>query len=301
VSGTFHSRLGRRLWTSVRQERPSSELRARVLAAGRAERARMAFAPQLVTPELERTQLERTREKRPRRLPVRWALGALAAAALALLWTRLEPRAVLISAERSSPVLGSPASGVAAPASPATPGPTRSGPAARDARENADETSPAATPRSAAPEAQTPPETPAPTRTVATPHARPRDVPEADTAAASPAPIDTEAPTATLPTGTEARTDTPPARVAGNLAEQLEQIKRVRAALRAGKPELALSLLDAPGAETDTLAEEASLLRIESLALAGRHEESARAARAFAERHPSSPLIDRAMSFAGER
>lgn len=255
------SRLARRLWGSARREQPPADLQARVLAAGHAERARMAQAPPG----------EGLRQARQlRRRSQRWAfgLGALgaAAAALSLIWGRLEPRDVSISAERAVSAPEAPPSASAKP----TPAPS------------------AASPR----RAPSLPAEPAPPAPPSPPPAAPR------VAVAAPSPTGA-APPAALPAPASAAR--PAERALAGLAEQLGQIKRVRAALRAGDPERALALLDERSGDTDALAEEAGLLRIESLAAAGRHGDAERAAREFAKRHPSSPLIDRALSFAGER
>jgi hypothetical protein len=87
-----------------------------------------------------------------------------------------------------------------------------------------------------------------------------------------------------------------------SLAEQVDHIKRARAALRAGRSEQALVLLDEyqNGSGGSELAAEAGLLRIEALAAAGRKAEAASEARRFATDFPTSPLIDRAQRFAGE-
>ena len=86
------------------------------------------------------------------------------------------------------------------------------------------------------------------------------------------------------------------------LAEQLEQIKNARAALRAGDPARALALVDAYQARSrgGELSAEASLLQIEALAVSGGRSEAARLARKFAVDHPNSPLIDRALAFTNE-
>jgi hypothetical protein len=86
-----------------------------------------------------------------------------------------------------------------------------------------------------------------------------------------------------------------------SLAEQVEHIKRARTALRAGESERALLVLDEyQNGRAGELAAEARLLRIEALAQAGRKAEAASEARRFATDFPTSPLIDRAQSFAGE-
>jgi hypothetical protein len=109
------------------------------------------------------------------------------------------------------------------------------------------------------------------------------------------------APASQLPsTPTRAQAPAQTQAPAASLGEQLEQIKRIRSALRAGEHRRALELIDAyralPGGE---LAAEASLLRIEALALSGEREAAAREARQFASDYPNSPLIDRALGYAG--
>jgi outer membrane protein assembly factor BamD (BamD/ComL family) len=71
--------------------------------------------------------------------------------------------------------------------------------------------------------------------------------------------------------------------------------------LRAGDARRALELIDAYRAlpTGGELAAEASLLRIEALALSGQRDAAAREARQFASAYPNSPLIDRALGFAG--
>jgi hypothetical protein len=70
--------------------------------------------------------------------------------------------------------------------------------------------------------------------------------------------------------------------------------------LRAGDHQRTLELIDAYRASPTAgeLGAEASLLRIEALALSGQREAAAREARQFAADYPNSPLIDRALSFA---
>jgi hypothetical protein len=116
-----------------------------------------------------------------------------------------------------------------------------------------------------------------------------------------PEPTKPEPTTKLDPTKPAAATPPPAAAPRASLGEQLEQLKLARAALRAGDHQRALELLAAYRAQPTgrELGEEASLLRIEALALSGQRDAAAREARQFASDYPNSPLIDRALSYAG--
>jgi hypothetical protein len=138
----------------------------------------------------------------------------------------------------------------------------------------------------------------------ARPPAAPRDDGASPSIAKRPSPAGTRpAPASSQPGPPQAEASTPPAPEAprASLGEQLEQIKRARAALRAGDHQRALELIDAYRARPTggELGAEASLLRIEALARSGQRDAAAREARQFASEYPNSPLIDRALSFAG--
>jgi outer membrane protein assembly factor BamD (BamD/ComL family) len=77
-------------------------------------------------------------------------------------------------------------------------------------------------------------------------------------------------------------------------------MQRARAALGRGAATVALAELEAFGRNSGwrQLSVEASLLRIEALAAAGRTEQARSQARRFVEQHPNNPLVDRAQKFA---
>ncbi|HHH27557.1 MAG TPA: hypothetical protein ENK57_04290 [Polyangiaceae bacterium] len=81
---------------------------------------------------------------------------------------------------------------------------------------------------------------------------------------------------------------------ASGLVQEVEAIDRARAALK-DDPEAALVELEAYRRDFSggILAQEAEVLRIESLARAGRAEQAQRAATAFLATHPDSPLASR--------
>jgi hypothetical protein len=139
-----------------------------------------------------------------------------------------------------------------------------------------------------------------------------RTSPEPEAAALQPSPPPTEAPLKAPPasvpsprrespdvvSGERASAPTPPPSRA-TLAEELEWLKRARAALRSGDPARSLELLQAYESELggSDLRDEASVLHIEALAAAGRHGEASALAERFASQNPNSPLVDRARSF----
>jgi len=248
-----HDALGRRLFASVRRERPSAELRERVLALGRAERERSHSGL------VQRASL---RERRTALWTVRrgigWGLSLAAAAALVFAIARdnVDRPSIVMSAEQSGALVARGAPMLEHPGESSKSGP---------------------------------PEAPAPSPSSVEGSGAKHEKEERRAK-----PLQAESGKADAgPSRSEARS---------TLAVQLEQIKRARAALRAGEPIRALSLLDAYTARSGggELGAEASLLRIEALAASGRRAEAARLARKFAVDHPNSPLIDRAMAFASE-
>jgi hypothetical protein len=256
VSTPSAARLARRMFGSVRRERPSDELRARILSEGRAELERVregsARAPDEVS-ELASTRRQRRRGRR-------WvAVAAFAAAAASLVAslnaTRPLDQDVLISAEQTGTRHQAPSTQPEPPIPVLVPTQTQS---------------PSPNP--------TQTQTPNPTQTQ------------------NPNPTQTQIPS---PNPIRSRTQVPSP--THSLGEQLEQIKRARAALRAGDHQRALQLIDAYRAlpTGGELRAEASLLRIEALAQSGQRDAAAREAREFASDYPNSPLIDRALSFAG--
>jgi len=265
--------LARRLFVSVRREGPSAELHARILAAGRAEieRARgVSASAALRAPERSaheaRQPVSAKERPGPARGARRWvALGALAAAAAVLGYLGAGPapeHGVMISAERTGlPAPVAPAPAVRVPTVPAS-----------------DEAAPGPSP----------------------PPATRRDDGVAPSNAKRPTPASARPAEPKLePTKRETGTQQPAPAPRASLGEQLEQLKSARAALRAGDHRRALELIDAYRAQpTGELAAEASLLRIEALAMSGQREAAARAARQFASDYPTSPLIDRALSYA---
>jgi hypothetical protein len=269
--------LGRRLFGSVRRERPSAELRARITMAGRAELERSRAASPIDSrrslADSSVSLVPGTRFYRSVGLR-RWrAVGVLLAAAglIAYLGAGRAPEsAVMISAEQT---------GSAGPMHPSeTVRSASEGPPSRErvAGEPSTASSPAV-PRD--------PEPPAPAVVLATPDTK------APPRAARPVPAAPRRAPAQDP-------EQPPQ---DSLAQQLEQIKAVRAALRAGEPQRALELIEAYRARGngDKLAAEASLLRIEALAMSGQKAAATEAALEFANDYPNSPLIDRALSYAG--
>lgn len=126
MSAPDRAELARRLFGSVRHQRPSAELEARILAAGRAA-LEHEHEHEREHPE-ERTVDERAdlsgavRRERNRAIKARWWLGMLAAAGLVIYLGlgRTPEEGVLISAERSVPLplpgaASEPASGIRPP------------------------------------------------------------------------------------------------------------------------------------------------------------------------------------------
>jgi hypothetical protein len=80
-----------------------------------------------------------------------------------------------------------------------------------------------------------------------------------------------------------------------DLRDEIALVDAARASLEAGAPERALVLLRRYAASypAGTFRPEAAVLRIESLAATGRHDEARALARDFVARHPASPLSER--------
>lgn len=237
------------------------------------------------------------------------AAGLAAAAAVGGLYLALErgpEPGVRISAERSGASRTGRASGERATQST----PDERQPMAANDRASASRTAPPGsdptptTPAADAPEPAAHGALPAPEAHGAPPaRAANTDAPAPPRQPAHAADRDTATPEPPRETHTSPRETprTPPREDARpSLGEQLAQIKRARAALRAGDHARALRLLDAYRAQPGgaELAAEASLLRIETLAASGQRDAAARAARKFASDYPNSPLIDRALGYA---
>lgn len=290
MSAAKPTEVGRRLFAAVRREQPPADLRARVLAQRHAEQASVEVAPfegsplaasrreRALPPQLPLEGAERPESGAVRASGWRRALlggGALAAGAgglIALGALEPGPDAVEISAERS----GGGGHVSAAHASPT------SAPSPRAREAIADDVEPSRLPERVGHELVS---SDAPLSEVPSHGADPRG---AAPSSVTPEPASTPLPPEPAP---------PPV----SLSEQLEQIKRVRGSLRSGDPQRALALLDEYGARSPgaAFAAEASLLRIEALAAAGRAADAAALARQFATTYPNSPLIDRARSYAG--
>jgi outer membrane protein assembly factor BamD (BamD/ComL family) len=82
---------------------------------------------------------------------------------------------------------------------------------------------------------------------------------------------------------------------------ELAALQQARAALGAGDPARALSMLDAYVARFPhgAMAQEAAVLRIEALVRAGDRPAAQRAADAYLTAHPQSPYMDRIRSLLG--
>jgi hypothetical protein len=252
-----HAALRRRLFASVRRERPSAELRERVLALGRAERAqvRSGLVRRAPVPRVAYSTIKRG-VGRSRGLAACAALS-FAALVFAIAWAFDDRPGIVISAEQSE---------------------------AHASRAKLPPVSPEQ------PEVSAPPEAPA----------RPSSVAIGGSKRAHEASRRTKPMNGVTTEKIDAGRSLPERR--STLAEQLEQIKTARAALRAGDPARALSLLDAYQARSrgGELGAEATLLRIEALAASARRGEAAELARKFAVDYPNSPLIDRVLAFTGE-
>jgi hypothetical protein len=88
----------------------------------------------------------------------------------------------------------------------------------------------------------------------------------------------------------------------GELRDEIRLLDGVRASLRSSDPRAALSALDdyRQRFPRGAFGQEAAVLRIEALAVAGQKTAAATLAKAFIAAHPSSPHIDRLRPIAGE-
>jgi hypothetical protein len=128
-----------------------------------------------------------------------------------------------------------------------------------------------------------------PVEATATPPTAENAPPAAPTASA------TATPRAPSPAGSRVA---PPA----DLEAELAALDAASKAVSGGDAPHALALLDAYGRDFPhgSLVAEAAVLRAEALERAGRHAEAVQLARAFAKRHPKSPLADRMRRIAGD-
>ena len=86
-----------------------------------------------------------------------------------------------------------------------------------------------------------------------------------------------------------------------SLAQEVAQLDQVSAKLGSGDTDAALRLLeDYEHGSAPRLSAEATLLKIEALARAGRTDEARAIAKNFVARYPDSPLVDRARAYLGE-
>lgn len=111
----------------------------------------------------------------------------------------------------------------------------------------------------------------------------------------SPARVKTRAPAPSAVPSSPRPAEPTPARP--SLAQDLQELMRVRNTLRAGDGTGALELLDQRSTAGGELDAEATLLRIEALASVGRHEQASELARRFVASNPNSALADRAKAF----
>jgi hypothetical protein len=117
------------------------------------------------------------------------------------------------------------------------------------------------------------------------------------------APAPNKAPARSKPRA-PAPTTTPPAALREppapepSLAQDLQELMRIRSTLRGGNGSAALELLDQRASAGGELEAEATLLRIEALASVGRRPEASELARRFVDANPNSALADRAKAFA---
>ncbi|HEY6725988.1 MAG TPA: hypothetical protein VI197_18265 [Polyangiaceae bacterium] len=137
-------------------------------------------------------------------------------------------------------------------------------------------------------------------------------MPRAEPAAAVPRPVNPRAPSPPAPVmikPTPAKVEAPravakPARPKQrSLTEQLDLLRRARAALRAGDARQALGVLDeyAAGTNSVDMSAEATLLRIEAMQALGQREQAKHLAESFVARSPDNPLVDRARSLTSGR
>ncbi len=257
------SDLNRRLFKAAHAERPSQALRERLLRGGQTE---LGAGP------TQAARSVRVRKVRPGAL--RWLLaaamiGSLLAIVRSLLQPASAPDVPLISAERlTNAARGVPAAG--GRTSPEPEAATEASPGERLDEEGGSEPALQLGPARTQPPLQAPP--------VGIPLPK-RELPNV---------VSGERASAAMPATSRA-----------TLAEELEWLKRARAALRSGDPARSLELLQAYESELggSDLRDEASVLRIEALAAAGRHGEASVLAERFTTQNPNSPLVDRARSY----
>jgi len=93
----------------------------------------------------------------------------------------------------------------------------------------------------------------------------------------------------------------PTASATSSMPSELAALQQARAALGAGDPARALSMLDAYGARFPhgAMTQEAAVLRIEALVRAGDRPAAQRAADAYRRAYPQSPYLDRIRSLLG--
>ena len=266
--------LSRSLFASAQLERPSDELRARVLAARRVHNPASASNRE---PNAAAVRQPSASKRRFGGRTMRFLLAAAALAALPLAWRRLSSSRVdeaLITAEKSAP-----RASVSAVPQGATP---FSQPDPNEA--------PVARTNSASPSgAPTPLPSTAPLPVAHSGPVAPQPSAQTSAALAASAP---GAPSAAAP----AESSTPAPQV--TLAQELGWLQRTRALLRAGDSQGALRLLDSHDAElrASDMSTEATVLRIEALSAVGRGTEATALARRFIAENANSPLVDRARS-----
>jgi hypothetical protein len=242
--------LGNRLFEVAREERPSDELRARLLGARSGDERPAMAVPETISSE------PRARGPRLHRTATRWLLLAASLGTAALVFQQWH-------GQREGRLL-----------SPEERMPTTSRARAENTVELARPAVPVESPQKPAPAAV--PSLPKRTVAPSVPHRESVDRGSPNPAQSAPKAV----PHATL-------------------AEELEWLTRVRALLRSGDSGGALLLLDAYTSELggSDLNAEASVLRMEALSAAGRHDEAAALAERFVADNPNSPLVDRALSF----
>jgi hypothetical protein len=270
------SELNRRLFEAAHAERPPETLRERLLQRGQTERGAGMAQTQLGgwPTETERgvglTEVARsTRVRKARAGATLWLLaaaviGSLMAIVPSLFPSASTPEVPLISPERQTN---------AARVAPAGGGRMSAEPEAETGASLAQRIEGAGGSESVLQHG--------PARAGAPRQARSEGLPPSSAGAREPASVATPSPTR------------------ATLAEELEWLKRARGALRSGDPARAIELLKAYESELggSDLRDEASVLHIEALAAAGRHDEASVLAERFASQNPNSPLVDRARSF----
>jgi hypothetical protein len=138
-------------------------------------------------------------------------------------------------------------------------------------------------------------------RTLQTGEAREKSAPAGDEKAPAAIAGETPGPAAQKRTGLVvagapgARANPEPAPAADTLLAETHRLREAHGALQGGDPEKALSLLDAPTAETEgqKLREERAAARVLALCKLGRVDEANAEAARFLEKNPRSPLAAR--------